>query len=299
MPLVEKTHNRTKFYKYMSAETAEVVLKNNTLRWSSPELFNDPFDVPRELAHSLNSSEIMEAIVSYHLKLYRNPPNDLTNIHPKLQFLINTVRQSDTESLIKEIEKELRKYIAEEHFESKTLDQFREQWINLIPEMRILCLCESHKKTSMWYHYANEYTGAVIEFLCPENIDAPWRIAKPIEYTDENHIVSTPEGWAQLLSMRHENALDRLFETSVYTKSEDWSYEHEWRVASFKRQHEYGSYSDYPFDRESIGNLYLGPLINDTAKNKLISASKEYEHMNVYESKISVSRKITFNPSIG
>ncbi len=189
----------------------------------------------------------------------------------------------------------MRRYITEDDFESKTLDQFREQWVKQIQEMRILCLCESYDKTSMWYHYANEYKGVVIEFLCPDNIDAPWRIAKPIEYTDENHIVSTPEGWAKLLCMRHEDALECLFNTSVYTKSEDWSYEHEWRVASFKRPHENGSYSDYSFDRESVGNLYLGPLMYNAEKNRLISASLEYEQMSVYESEINVSRKITFN----
>jgi hypothetical protein len=34
----------------MPASTAKIVLQNKTLRWSSPVEFNDPFDVPRELA---------------------------------------------------------------------------------------------------------------------------------------------------------------------------------------------------------------------------------------------------------
>jgi hypothetical protein len=33
----------------MSAATARIVLADRKLRWSSPILFNDPFDVPREM----------------------------------------------------------------------------------------------------------------------------------------------------------------------------------------------------------------------------------------------------------
>ena len=27
----------------------------------------------------------------------------------------------------------------------------------MVQNMRILCLCESYRKTSMWYHYADKY----------------------------------------------------------------------------------------------------------------------------------------------
>jgi len=146
----------------------------------------------------------------------------------------------------------------------------------------------------MWYHYADKYTGAVIEFLCTEAIDTPWRIAEPIEYTDENHLVSTPKGWAKLMNMEKEIALKKLFDASVYTKSNDWSYENEWRIASFKGASEIGDYSDYLFDGRSIGNIYLGPLICQEAKKNLIGLSKKYPCIDVYQANIGVSRKIMF-----
>jgi hypothetical protein len=299
LPLVEKTHNKTAFYKYMPADVAEIVLSNNTLRWSSPLIFNDPFDVPRELAYGLKPQQIKEAIVNHHLELYRNPPNDLSNLHPKMQFLINTIKSARSDKLINKMEDELRNSLSEEAPDSKNLDEFRNRWKNQIQEMRILCLCESHEKTSMWYHYADKYKGAVLEFLCTDDVDTPWRIAKPIEYTDENHLVSTPDGWAKLLNMEQTKALRKIFEASVYTKSTDWSYEHEWRVASFKRPHETGHFSDYPFDGRSIGNLYLGPLISEKTKNSLMQLSSKYPRMNIYQARIGISRKIIYKPIHG
>ena len=55
----------------------------------------------------------------------------------------------------------------------------------MVQNMRILCLCESYRKTSMWYHYADKYKGAVIELICNDEIDSPWRIAEPIKYIDD------------------------------------------------------------------------------------------------------------------
>jgi hypothetical protein len=37
-----------RFFKYVTANTARTILENGTLRWSSPAMFNDPFDIRRE-----------------------------------------------------------------------------------------------------------------------------------------------------------------------------------------------------------------------------------------------------------
>lgn len=62
MQPITRTHNRAYFYKYMPAETAALVLKAGKLRWSSPLLFNDPFDVPRSLAGDMTATDIARAV---------------------------------------------------------------------------------------------------------------------------------------------------------------------------------------------------------------------------------------------
>ncbi len=51
-------HERRYFYKYVSANTAKIILSTRTLRWSSPVLFNDPFDVTQELRLNFDASEL-------------------------------------------------------------------------------------------------------------------------------------------------------------------------------------------------------------------------------------------------
>jgi len=37
-------HDRDCFYKYVTCDVARLIIKNQTLRWSCPIAFNDPFD---------------------------------------------------------------------------------------------------------------------------------------------------------------------------------------------------------------------------------------------------------------
>jgi hypothetical protein len=90
-----RKHERTEFYKYLSAATAKVVLRNQTLRWSSPTQFNDPFDVPRELAFEFTTSEIKQALSNVFVQLLKNPPEDTSELQPSLALIIQMTHMAD------------------------------------------------------------------------------------------------------------------------------------------------------------------------------------------------------------
>jgi len=48
------------FYKYTSAETAAKILESSTFRYSSPLLFNDPFDVQTGLHFDFDVTQLQE-----------------------------------------------------------------------------------------------------------------------------------------------------------------------------------------------------------------------------------------------
>jgi hypothetical protein len=53
-----RRHDRQVFYKYMTARTARIVLSTRKLRWSSPLMFNDPFDVTQELRLNFDEAKL-------------------------------------------------------------------------------------------------------------------------------------------------------------------------------------------------------------------------------------------------
>ena len=57
-------HNRDRFFKYTSALTAVKVLESSTVRYSSPLLFNDPFDVQSGLHFDFDIESLPDKILA-------------------------------------------------------------------------------------------------------------------------------------------------------------------------------------------------------------------------------------------
>jgi hypothetical protein len=87
-----RTHERHSFFKYMSAATAHRVLTNRSLRWSSPILFNDPFDVPREISFGLTPDDIVDALALRMSDLIAHPPNDTGDLEQGVRLIVETVK---------------------------------------------------------------------------------------------------------------------------------------------------------------------------------------------------------------
>ena len=88
-----RTHERQNFFKYMSAATASLVLTKRTLRWSSPVLFNDPFDVPREISFGYTPDDVFQAAACHVAALIEHPPEDPLQLQPKLRLIADTMKK--------------------------------------------------------------------------------------------------------------------------------------------------------------------------------------------------------------
>ena len=92
-----RKHERKSFFKYMPSSTAEIVLTNRTLRWSSPVEFNDPFDVPRELAFEITPAEIQQELVDKFIHLIENPSVNTEGLDHRFRFILEAIRQNETD----------------------------------------------------------------------------------------------------------------------------------------------------------------------------------------------------------
>lgn len=170
----------------MSADVARLVLTNCTLRWSSPILFNDPFDVPRELSFGITGEALHLAVGRKLTQLIESPPDDTTQMDPTLRVVVETVKRGIPAKLKAEMLSGLQDIGREERSEGGGMDAMRNLWRRLLPDHRILCLTESAAHTAMWYHYADKYRGIVLEFDCIDELESPWLIAKPVTYSEKS-----------------------------------------------------------------------------------------------------------------
>lgn len=294
-----RTHDRQSFFKYMSSGTAKIVLDNQNLRWSSPLLFNDPFDVPREMSFGLTPTDIVQALSRRMADFVENPPEETSQLEPKIRLIVDTVKKGIQSEVKAELLEGLKETAASHRFTSESMDALRAMWGAFIPGFRILCLTESPAHVAMWYHYADRYRGVVIEFRCDDELDSPWLVAKPVEYPNSKPAVYTAEGWAKLLTMPQALAIRTMLDVSTYTKSPDWSYEREWRITSFKRPTDTGNFTDYKFHEKELKAVYLGPLISASDREAVTELAARFPAAVVRNVEIGMSRELQFTQSGG
>lgn len=278
----------------MSASTAKSVLANRALRWSSPCLFNDPFDVPRELSFGVTSREITNAFAQRLTSLIEHPPEDTSDLAIELRFVLDTMKRASAE-LRAEMIARIRDTYSSLRLTETHLNELRDLWRAWIPDFRILCLTESPLHAAMWFHYADQYRGAVLEFSCNDDLDSAWLCAQPVAYPENEGAVLGADDWANLLMMPNEAAVQTMFRILAYVKSSDWSYEHEWRIASFKRSTDVGLFTDYTFDRREVTGIYLGPLTTPADRELLISAAESYPYARVVEVHIGMKGRFSLH----
>jgi hypothetical protein len=259
-----RAHGRESFFKYCSPTTGITVLRTGRLRWSSPLLFNDPFDVPREAYLDFTPDELQTAIGEEFARLIETGG---TTTHPEFAFIIATLRERGTPEFRSEMAASLREYTKSVVGRADAaMDEFRHKWKTLIPSLRILCLSELNDSSSMWHHYADAHRGVVLELACIDELDPAWLLARPVIYQRERPLLGALDTWVRIVTGQQPIRWHDLFADYHYVKTPDWSPEHEWRVVSYADDGDNGLHSDIGFDPRELAAVYLGASIHKDAE---------------------------------
>ncbi|MDD9223233.1 DUF2971 domain-containing protein [Enterobacter kobei] len=198
-----RQHERQSFFKYMPLSTAKIVLKNSTLRWSSPSLLNDPFDVPRELFPEVSEQQVSTAFAQKLILEFQNPRDNLDELEPGIIEILQGMRKSFPLGISSEMNQHLVNMMSaavQITDALSALQELKEHWLNTLDKKRVICVSEEPDIIPMWNHYADGYKGLVLEFECLDELDSVWLLANPINYTDTKPLIYSAEGLAELAS---------------------------------------------------------------------------------------------------
>lgn len=273
------------FYKYLTAEAGINVLNNETIRFSNPKCFNDPFDsdMPFIIKNSraLTNNDFLKFI------------NLLKTSEDLKIFLPTNFNITEIEEVLKNA--------------NYKIDPYEHLKVILAPmknKMRVLSLSEQNDNLLMWGHYCHNHEGIVIGFY--NNCNALKNIIK-VPYSEK-----IPEINGKILedfTLETSEALNEL-RTILQTKSNDWSYEQEWRCAiDVEKTYKYFSnlsavqnvsrqflnelkrhenYIHYPFSKNSVHSIYLGLNINIIDEYGIIMLKKnKYPNANIFKASLS------------
>lgn len=277
---------RRPFFKYTSPETALAILRNRTVRYSSPKSFNDPFDIQSGLHFNFDVQSLPLKVAARLKELAsatEPPPVDPEDVWGMIVFEI--WRQysvygfspdrwrANTDHLFAWLVERI----------SEIQKGYQEHWWNKqLPGVRVFCVSEERDNLLMWAHYAKDHTGAVFEFWSLPEEDNPLSVARAVEYVSEPpSFFSEAEFLDHILSIKKLD-FPRLYRRYAYFKSAHWQYEREWRVwypLSDSESHDYTSVRPSEFSA-----LYLGcrctPQFKADAK---ALAERQFPSIRIYQ----------------
>jgi DUF2971 family protein len=249
-----RRHDRQHFYKYVTADVAGIILATRRLRWSSPQLFDDPFDVPINLELPFATAELQVA-VTHRIATLMESGTPLRE--PRLAAFQQYLVVNQRTDLVKEIVEEFRRWPVD-GINVPTIEGIQRHWERLRPDMRILCMSETPDIPPMWAHYAGNHSGAVLEFACVDRLDSPLLVARKVTYRPDPPRLPPLEDWVLSILCEKPINLTELFSEYEYVKQTHWAYQQEWRVSSSKRPGETGLYSDFPFNPRELSAVLVG-----------------------------------------
>ncbi|WP_285430021.1 DUF2971 domain-containing protein [Pseudomonas sp. fls2-241-R2A-110] len=271
------------FYKYMTYSTANIVIKNQTLRWSTPATLNDPYDIQFDLRINFDREKILQYSLD---KLWKVFSGELTG-HPDNQMSVtmNILRGHlqgiPKKHFIKKMEKGIKNVFA-------TFDKNIHQTFQVTRESlsttKILCLTDSPTNQLMWAYYADSNRGVALRFQDELGEDSPYQMAKQMSYLpdipmlfDENELSDFLAGLVTFDQARRINAL-------IYTKSDAWKHENEWRIFAGDGRNKFAPYEDKKFGARELTGAVFGCRMPSEQKTALSLTIKHlYPHAEIFQ----------------
>jgi hypothetical protein len=289
-----RKHERHYLYKYVSATTAKAILTTRTLRWSSPIRFNDPFDVTQELRLDFGAAELSAALVEEMVDLLATgdpirPPArpDMSPFFEPMQALLRWLDELGEADRQRFAETFRRNAPQPTVGQAEAIAELKERWSAIVPNLRVICFSEANDVTPMWHHYADGYRGVVLQFEAVDELDSVWLLARPVVYQAEPPAIADARTWARCMLRKDERTYQDLFTEYQYTKTPDWAYEREWRVATFALPEESGDFSSWPFNPRELAAVYLGPRSSEQDQADIVALlTSEFAHVRVFRARI-------------
>lgn len=272
------------YFKYMTAPVAKVVIENMTLRWSSPILFNDPFDLKHYDPFDGHSKELLGMFATEVANMFSE------NRAPKYGRFVDLFQKMYPAFITNNLNRDhVFSYFFTEEIEQYIMDALKEEqtyWIDRTRSFRVLCLSAKSDNLLMWSHYADAHRGIALGIRRVKERFTD--TAKPVEYKDARPVFLS----AYDRVMRFTGQERPLPKTAVWelalTKSTCWEYEEEWRCLD-DDENDYPLFTDNAIDGSDIESIIFGCQIDEEHKTSiidLVGKTRVLDHVRLYQSRI-------------
>lgn len=287
--------------KYCTAQTGAAILKSHSLRWSSPNLYGDPFELNHASALNVDPHSLLQAACEYAIRLVFSK-NEPKGDGP----LLNVIRRWRSEERFgspEEAEEVLRDLLSRMVDARQTvLDKLMTDWRQFSRRVRICSFSSTAKNLSAWDRFADRHRGIALRFASGH--ETPLDNPQAVQYKKYRPEITNLKEQLDCILHNDTTESQNHFIEKLCLKPTINSDEQEWRVFS-KHEGEMDSddnnwFVDKPFERNDICAIYLGACMDTKEKRAIYAIAKEhYPIAKVFQAKVSADQyDIDFEPII-
>ncbi|NWA66738.1 DUF2971 domain-containing protein [Pseudomonas reactans] len=269
------------FYKYMSFSTAKIVLENQTLRWTTPSTLNDPYDIQFDLNVIFDRKKVLADTLEKSWKVYQGHLE--CSKENKMYEVMNLLREHCKGMPKDHFYKTLSKGITESFkVLDRTIASTYATTREILSTSKILCLTDSPTNQLMWAYYADSNRGAVLQFSQEPGADSPYKMAKPIKYKKELPKLFEEDELSDFLSGIIAFDQQKRVDDLIYTKSDAWTHEREWRIYTGNGRDKLAPHEDIKFGHRELTSVILGCRMSEADKTELsLCVNRLYPHAEI------------------
>lgn len=289
------SHTPEYLVKFCTAETGKLILKSNALRWSSPHLFGDPFELTHESQLSFDPQILLQAAIKMSTAMIfaKEAPKGNTP-------LINAIRRWREEERFASPEeaydvlKELLSQVVDHRL--NVIEHMMTQWRKYARSLRVCNLSTKADNLCAWQYFGQQHQGVAIRFQTGENTTLP-KPEKVLYKGARPEISSLRDEMSIIMGGADDNANEH-FEEKFIHKAPHCANEEEWRCFRQVTESVGGAntsadswYEDVPFQRSEVTALYLGAYTPANIKKELLDIiNASYPSAPIFQTRISAGK---------
>ncbi|MBU2884641.1 DUF2971 domain-containing protein [Gilvimarinus agarilyticus] len=274
--------------KFAQAECAYKILDQQSLRWSAPVLFSDPFELNHRTALAFDPQTLLQSVIrtSCGMIFAREEPRGNSPLATVIRRWRDEERFSSPEEA-EEVLGELMARMVDQRQEE--IDETMGHWRLYTRSLRICSFSAKADNLTAWQYFADEHRGAVLKFQCGDDSCLPH--PKPVRYNQTRPEITTLKEQLNVVLYNEKLRPQEYFEDKFLLKQPSSKNEQEWRCLmnvspedAVKTTDEKQWFTEVPFASEHLRSVYLGAFMPvETKKQFLELVSKKYPNTKIFQ----------------
>jgi hypothetical protein len=255
-----------------------------SVKFSRPFDFNDPFDIQMEELFGSNlekfAPDLMEANFAFLCGVidYSKLPDDQYGL--KIAIL-NRILRNMADAERADFKNELMATRFEELYNADHMEKLKEATLaeiqnEVLQGYGVFCASERHDSLLMWAHYAAKHTGVVLRIVPDAAKDSMFLVCKQVTYSKERPLLyrTAQDMVRRAFRMTGEESGADMLNSIVFTKSIEWEYERELRLAIPTLIKEGQSFEILKFGNNELTEVYFGCRISPSDRDEIAALAK-------------------------